>query len=61
MEKCTVVVDASAAVARVLFSDSPDLGVLMNQYKVGDVITVPEGHMQEITVFNGKKTSTIAF
>ena len=61
MEKCTIVVDASNAVARVLFSDSDELGVLINEYKVGDVITIPEGEKQEITVYNGKDESSLAF
>ena len=54
MEKCTITIDATAGVARVLFTDASDLGVLVNGYKIGDVFTVPEGEMQEITVYNGK-------
>jgi len=61
MEKCSISVDATGGVARVLFSDASELGVLFNEYKIGDVITVPEGEIQEITVYNGKKIGTIAF
>ena len=43
MEKCTISVDATAGVARVLFSDASELGVLFSEYKINDVITIPEG------------------
>ena len=43
--KCTVNVDASAALARVIFEDSASLGVLFNGYQIGQPITIPEGEI----------------
>ena len=43
--KCTVSVDASAALARVIFDDTQDLGVLFNGYTIGEPITIPEGEI----------------
>jgi len=61
MERCTISIDATQGVARVLFSDASELGVLFNEYQIGDVLTIPEGEIQEITVYNGKEVGTIAF
>ena len=43
MEKCTVTIDATAAVARVKFGDAAELGVLVNGYQIGDWLEIPEG------------------
>jgi len=60
--KCTVQVDATAAVSRVIFEDSSlALGVLKNGYRVGDVITVEEGSTQNITIYNGDRGGYLRF
>ena len=43
MEKCTVSIDATSAVARVKFGDASELGVLINGYEIGDWAEIPEG------------------
>ena len=40
-EKCEIKVDARQGVARVIFYDVTELGVLINGYVLGDVVTVP--------------------
>ena len=62
-EYCTITVDATNGVARVAFTDVDSLGVLYNGYEIGTQITVPEGEIQEITIFNGQEASygTLAF
>ena len=59
--KCTVSIDATAALARVIFDDTQDLGVLFNGYNIGEPITIPEGEIQEITVYNGNIAQPVAF
>jgi len=59
---CTVQVDATAAVSRVIFEDSTgSLGVLVNGYRVGDVITVPEGNTRNVTIYNGDRGGYLRF
>ena len=62
-EYCTISVDATNGVARVAFTDVDSLGVLYNGYEIGTQITVPEGEVQEITIFNGQEATygTLAF
>ena len=59
-QKCTVQVDATAALGRVRFDNALNLGVLWNGYNSEDPITVPEGK-QDITVYNGNKAGNIQF
>ena len=56
-------VDASEGVARVIFENSQYLGIEMDGMKpdVGDVITVKEGDVQEITIYNGAETGPLTF
>ena len=52
--KCSVYIDATSAVGRVIFKDtSMSLGVLKNGYELGETITVEQGDKQEITIYNG--------
>ena len=60
-EQCTFQIDASAGVARIVFSEAAGLGILFNGYRLDDVITIPEGEVQSITVFNGNKAKPTAF
>ena len=59
--KCTVSIDATAALARVIFDDTTNLGVLFNGYVIGQPITIPEGEIQEITVYNGNIAQPVSF
>ena len=61
---CTITVDATENVARVIFESSGDtgeLGVLVPGYVDGQPITIPEGTTREITIFNGKEYGPIFF
>ncbi len=56
--KCQIVVDATERVARVTFSQpsllkNPTLGVMVPGYVMGQPITVPQGEVRTITIFNG--------
>ena len=57
--KCTIMMDASTGIARVAFTGSADLGVLYPGYIMGQPITVEEGLVHYITVFNGKKAGSV--
>ena len=59
--KCTMTIDATQEVARVLIKEGNELGVLFNQYKMNEWITIPKGNIQEITVYNGKESGPLAF
>lgn len=60
-QKCTVSIDAKAALGRVIFTSAVNLGVLWNGYVPTDPITIPMGEVQDITVYNGNKIGNIAF
>jgi len=53
--KCTMTIDASAAVARVMVTEANQIGVLFNEYDREKWITIPQGNIQEITIYNGKE------
>ena len=61
--QCTVKVDASEGVARVIFENSRYLGIEMEgkNPEVGDVITVKEGDVQSIVIYNGAETGPLTF
>ena len=61
--KCTVRIDASQGVARVIFENSRYLGIEMEGAKpdVGDVITIGEGDVQNIVIYNGAETGPLTF
>ena len=44
-EQCQITIDARGGVARVIFDDTSDLGVLYNGYVIGEAITIPEGEV----------------
>lgn len=56
-------VDASEGVARVIFENSRYLGIEMEgaSPEVGDVITVKEGDVQSIVIYNGAETGPLTF
>ena len=58
---CTITVDATQGVARVIFDDSTTLGVQVENYKIGSVITVEPGQKKEFVVFNGDSSGSITF
>mmetsp|Transcript_18750 Transcript_18750/g.28796 ORF Transcript_18750/g.28796 Transcript_18750/m.28796 type:complete len:83 (+) Transcript_18750:194-442(+) len=41
--QCTINIDATAGVGRVIFDDANSLGVLVNGYVQGEPITIPAG------------------
>ena len=52
-EECTIQVDASAAVARVVFTEGTNLAIVgQDKYVQGDTITVAAGGKQTFTVYN---------
>ena len=60
---CQVKVDATEGVARVIFENSRYLGIEMEGKSpdVGDVITISEGDVQSITIYNGAETGPLTF
>ena len=62
-EKCTISIDATENVARVILGSKfdEDLGVLVPGYVIGQPITVPQGEKREITIYNGKEEGALFF
>ena len=58
---CIVKVDATNAVARVTFKNSDYLGIEWSGAKVGDVITIPEGEVAEIPIYNAADKGPLTF
>ena len=58
---CTVKVDATEAVARVIFDNDDDLGVLKADYVIGQPITVDKGNIEYIQVYNGNSAGYLNF
>ena len=59
---CSIKVDASKYVARIAFVDATNsLGVLYPGYVLGQPITVPEGEVKYITVYNGAQVGVLTF
>ena len=50
---CRFMVDATNIVARVTIKGDSNLGILENGYIMGAPITVPEGNVKYITLYNG--------
>ena len=59
--KCTVYIDATEEVARVIFDNDEDLGVLWPDYVIGTPITIEKGKREEIVVFNGNNAGYLNF
>lgn len=59
---CTIKVDATREpkVARVVFDNTSFLGVELQDYQIGDPITV-EDEVQEITIYNGADQGQLTF
>lgn len=58
---CIVKVDATNAVARVTFKNSNYLGIEWEGAKVDDVITIPEGEVAEIPIYNAADKGPLTF
>lgn len=58
--QCTVKIDATTGVARVIFDNTSYLGIEMEGAQIGDVITVESG-ITEILIFNGAETGPLTF
>ena len=59
--KCTIYIDASETVARVIFDNDEDLGVLWPDYVIGTPITIEKGTREEIVVYNGNNAGYLNF
>ena len=57
--KCTVKIDATQAIARVIFSSSSYLGIDYDA-QIDQVITIPDGKT-EITIYNAAESGPITF
>ena len=57
--KCTVKIDATKAIARVIFSSSSYLGIEYDA-QIDEVITIPDGET-EITIYNAAESGPITF
>ena len=59
---CTIMVDATKFVGRITFKDDTNsLGVLYPGYVLGQPITVPEGEVRYITLYNGNQAGVLQF
>ena len=58
--QCTVKVDATAGIARVIFDNTSYLGIDDENAQIGDVITVESG-VREILIYNGAETGPLTF
>ena len=52
--------DATAALARVIFDNTSFLGIEDDKAQIGDVITVESG-VREILIYNGAETGPLTF
>ena len=63
--KCTILMDASLATARITVKESSSnayaIGVLFPGYKVGQPITIPQGSKKTITIYNGGSRGYLNF
>ena len=60
-EMCTIKVNATLNTARVIFDDSDNLGVLYPGYKMGQPITVDQGNIKYIRIYNGNDAGPTSF
>ena len=59
---CTIMVDAQLFIGRLTFKDPTNsLGVLYPGYVLGQPITVAEGEIKYITVYNGNQAGVLVF
>ena len=58
---CTVSIDATEAVARVIFDNDEDLGILYPDYVIGQPITVPKGETKMIVIYNGNSAGYLNY
>jgi len=58
---CTITVNAMKTVARVVFDNTSLLGVEIDNYRIGDVITVDAGNVQEVTIYNAADSGQLTF
>ena len=59
-EKCTVSIDATEGVARVIFANNPYTGIEYPGAVVGDVITIDSG-VEDIVIYNGADSGILLF
>ena len=60
--KCDVTIDASLGVARVIFSNSNYLGFeFEGDYLMDDVITINDGGIENLTIYNAAESGPITF
>ena len=58
---CKVEVDGTKSIARVIFDDTDTLGVLYPGYVMGEPITVQQGSVKTVTIYNGGNQGPISF
>lgn len=59
--KCTITVDATSAPARLILDGSSNLGVLYPGYVIGEPITIPEGFIRYVTIYNGNQAGILRY
>uniref|UniRef100_A0A7S3IDL5 Uncharacterized protein n=1 Tax=Strombidium inclinatum TaxID=197538 RepID=A0A7S3IDL5_9SPIT len=59
--KCTIMVDATAAVGRVTFDSASKLGVMVPNYVSGTPISIDKGDIRYVTIFNGNENGYMSF
>uniref|UniRef100_A0A7S3IZR9 Uncharacterized protein n=1 Tax=Strombidium inclinatum TaxID=197538 RepID=A0A7S3IZR9_9SPIT len=58
---CTMKIDATESVARVTFSDTTQLGVFYPGYQDENLISVPQGQVVMLTIYNGNDQGMIQY
>ena len=58
---CNITVDASQALARVIFDETSFLGIDYEEAKIGQVITIPSGKVATIPIYNAAQTGPLTF
>lgn len=58
---CTIKIDATEGVGRVIFKNTSVLGIEWDGAEIGDVISIAEGEIAEIPIYNGAQTGPLTF
>ena len=59
--KCTIKIDATEYLARVVFDNTDSLGVLFPGYIIGQPISVETGETKYVTIYNGDEAGPITY
>ena len=58
---CNVTIDATKALARVVFDETSFLGIDYEGKRIGDLINIPAGKKVDIPIYNAAQTGPLTF